>query len=99
MKEKFELMIDGLRNRRLMIVSDTSYISLTNFLTGYDLGLRDSVGRSLLSEFQKWLRVKVNHHFSLSWSAYILHEMALGDEVVAQNMLFELLTEFLKKRE
>jgi hypothetical protein len=96
MKEKMMTIITLIRNRRKMVIYGNAYSSIIDFLNGYDSGMEEYTGKSILKEFQAWLHKKLNKDFSAHWSGYILNEMANGNENDAEKMLFDLMEEFLK---
>ncbi len=84
-----------------MYIYENTYSSLTNFINGYLMALKDMSGCNLYSDTHAWLEKKVKRSFAICWEGYILDYMAKKDEAVATKKLFELLEEFIatKKEE
>ncbi|MDJ1495035.1 hypothetical protein QNI19_19000 [Cytophagaceae bacterium DM2B3-1] len=92
--KSFQTILWHLKHRRGMYVAD-GYIPLVSFLEGYGLALRDACQVDMFSDFQNWIYTRQKRRFAVSWSSYILIDIAKKDEQKATDMLFEWLSEFL----
>ncbi len=92
---EFKELLFHLKNRRNMYVFDSSYSSLTSFIIGYLMGIKNTTNIDYGDSFQRWLRKKEVNYFSLHWSAYILSEISDNNPVLAEENLLELLEDFV----
>lgn len=92
-------LLINLKTRKNLYVFDNSYSSLTSFLVGYILAIRDSTSDDLSEEFKKWLEAKEQKEFAIHWSGYILLEMSNNDSLIAEQNLISLWEEFIKMKE
>lgn len=92
--EKFEELMLGLKEKRGMFIPDADYSKLCAFIHGFMYAWRQATGVNYDEEFTNWLRHVQQVHFSLSWDAYILIEMAGNNQKKAEAKLFELMDKF-----
>ncbi|BDD13049.1 hypothetical protein FUAX_54810 (plasmid) [Fulvitalea axinellae] len=78
-----------------MYVLDNTYTSLVAFIMGYQNALLHRDGYDISNQFQDWLRLKCNNHFSVHWSSYVLTVISKDDEEKAKSDLLDLLYEFV----
>jgi hypothetical protein len=95
---KFRSLIHNLRARKNMYVSDNTYISLVSFIDGYLFGVKDLYDIDISYDFKKWLEKKIDRHFTIVWSIYIVQYLCNKDEAMAEEKLFNLLEEYLEDK-
>lgn len=98
MTDSFECLLQSLRDHKTLYLFDPKFGGIIDFLAGYEVAHQTLQQPCRLSDFQNWLCNKVGRHFSLHWGAYILQEMASGDEIAAEKILFDLLDEFIREK-
>jgi hypothetical protein len=78
-----------------MFISEANYSNMKLFLTGYLLGLEDSMGINFNKDFSDWLNKKYHTKSSLFWTEYIYLLIATKDEKQAYNTMLKLIKDFI----
>lgn len=80
-----------------MYILEANFSGMSNFISGYLLGVDTTLSLNLNAEFSEWLNSK-GKQTSLFWTAYIKVILANQDDALAYQLLFEKLKEFLGEK-
>ncbi len=92
------LILQNLKKRGGMYVYPVTFEALVSYIAGYNHGVVNSGGESVLDAFQEWLERRIGHSCSLSWPALVRDVFAKKIQEKAIPTLFELFEEFFAEK-
>lgn len=89
-------ILKGVKKHPRLFLDSEGYGPLVNFLNGFEIGFLVSLFGENKIKVRDWMIKKLGRHFSLSLSAYVLKEMAEGDEAKAFDLLCDVYIEYFE---